>query len=172
MSDSIRLFGLVNDSIVDGPGFRLSIFTQGCPHHCPGCHNPESHPFTGGTVTSLDEITQKFTSNPLLSGITLTGGEPFCQPEPCAELARRARAHGLTVWAFSGYTYEQLTAKAADEPAVADLLSLLDVLVDGPFLLGERSLELDFRGSRNQRLIDMPATRAAGKVVLWQPPEW
>lgn len=172
MSDSIRLFGLVNDSIVDGPGFRLSIFTQGCPHHCPGCHNPESHPFEGGTVTSLDEITRKFTANPLLSGITLTGGEPFCQPQPCAELARRARAHGLNVWAFSGYTYEQLTAKAADDPAIADLLAQLDVLVDGPFLLNERSLELDFRGSRNQRLIDMPATRAAGTVVLWHPPEW
>ncbi len=171
-TDTIRLFGLVGDSIVDGPGFRVSIFTQGCPHHCPGCHNPGSHDFEAGTVWTLDDVEKKFTGNPLLSGITLSGGEPFAQAAACAELARRAHQKGLNVWVYSGYTYEKLLEKAQAEEGVDALLKEADVLVDGPFLLAERSLELDFRGSRNQRLIDLQASRQKGGVVLYTPPEW
>lgn len=172
MTDIIRLYGLVTDSIVDGPGFRTSIFTQGCPHHCPGCHNPGSHDFEAGTVYTLDDVEKKFSGNPLLDGVTLTGGEPFCQAAACAELARRAHTRGLNVWTYTGYTYEKLTEIAASDPDVAALLAVTDVLVDGPFLLSERSLELDFRGSRNQRLIDLNQTRATGAVTLYAPPEW
>ena len=168
--DTIRLYGLATDSIVDGPGYRTAIFTQGCPHHCPGCHNPESHAFDAGKVWTLSDVEARFTGNPLLSGVTLTGGEPFCQPAPCAELARRAHAKGLNVWAYTGYTLEQLVAM--NDPNVNALLAELDVLVDGPFPLAERSLELDFRGSRNQRLIDMPKTRATGAIALYVPPAW
>ncbi len=169
---TIRLYGLVTDSIVDGPGFRAAIFTQGCPHHCPGCHNPQSHDFQSGTIWTLDDVEKKFADNPLLDGITLSGGEPFSQSGPCAELARRAHARGLNVWVYSGYTYEQLSVMAEEDGDVRGLLSEADVLVDGPFLLAERSLELDFRGSRNQRLIDLKATRAQGKLVLYVPPVW
>ena len=109
----IRLFGLVTDSIVDGPGFRVSIFTQGCPHHCEGCHNPGSHDPAAGKEWTLDEVEKKFTGNPLLDGITLTGGEPFQQPAACAELARRAHQKGLNVWSYSGYTYEKLRELAS-----------------------------------------------------------
>ncbi len=172
MTDTIRLYGLVTDSIVDGPGFRTSVFTQGCPHHCPGCHNPGSHDFDAGTVYALDDVEAKFSKNPLLDGVTLTGGEPFCQAAACAELARRAHARGLNVWTYTGYTYEKLRDMAASDPDVSALLDATDVLVDGPFLLSERSLELDFRGSRNQRLIDLNRTRAAGETVLYTPPEW
>ena len=172
MPETIRLYGLVTDSIVDGPGFRVSVFTQGCPHHCPGCHNPESHPMEGGTLWTLDDVEKKFTGNPLLSGITLSGGDPFMQAGPCAELARRAHAKGLDVWAYTGYTYEQLLKKAESEPDIAALLAETDVLVDGPFLLAERSLELEFCGSRNQRLIDVPRTRQTGAVTLYAPPKW
>ena len=172
MTDTIRLYGLVTDSIVDGPGFRTSIFTQGCPHHCPGCHNPGSHDFDAGTVYALDDVEAKFSKNPLLDGVTLTGGEPFCQAAACAELARRAHARGLNVWTYTGYTYEKLRDMAASDPDVSALLDATDVLVDGPFLLSERSLELDFRGSRNQRLIDLAKTRAAGEIALYTPPEW
>ena len=172
MPDTIRLYGLVTDSIVDGPGFRVSVFTQGCPHHCPGCHNPESHPMEGGTLWTLDDVEKKFTGNPLLSGITLSGGDPFMQAGPCAELARRAHAKGLDVWAYTGYTYEQLLKKAESEPGIAALLAETDVLVDGPFLLAERSLELEVCGSRNQRLIDVPRTRLTGTVTLYMPPKW
>jgi len=172
MSDTIRLYGLVTDSIVDGPGFRTAIFTQGCPYHCEGCHNPQSQPFEGGTVWTLDDVEKKFSNNPLLSGITLSGGEPAEQAAPCAELAHRAHQKGLNVWTYTGSTLEKLTARAQNDPALQRLLDETDVLVDGPFILAQRSLELDFCGSKNQRLIDMNATRREGRIVLWSPPEW
>ena len=172
MADTIRLYGLVTDSIVDGPGYRTSIFTQGCPHHCPGCHNPESHAPEGGTVWTLDDVEKKFSDNPLLNGITLSGGEPFLQPAACAELARRAHQKGLNVWTYTGYLYEKLLEMAKTDAAVGALLDVIDVLVDGPFLLKERSLELLYCGSKNQRIIDMKKTRETGEAVLWTPPEW
>lgn len=172
MPDTIRLYGLVNDSIVDGPGFRTAIFVQGCPYHCEGCHNPDSQPFEGGTVWTLDDVEKKFTNNPLLSGITLSGGEPSEQAAPCAELARRAHQKGLNVWTYTGSTLEKLTERAQTDAALKQLLAETDVLVDGPFILAQRSLELDFCGSKNQRLIDMNETRRQGKIVLWTPPVW
>jgi len=172
MSDTIRLYGLVTDSIVDGPGFRTAIFVQGCPYHCEGCHNPDSQPFEGGTVWTLDDVEKKFTNNPLLSGITLSGGEPAEQAAPCAELARRAHQKGLNVWTYTGSTLEKLNERAKDDPALRQLLDATDVLVDGPFILAQRSFELDFCGSKNQRLIDMNESRRQGKIVLWTPPEW
>lgn len=159
----IRLAGLVNDSIVDGPGLRLAVFAQGCPHHCPGCHNPQSHDFDGGTLRDTAEVIAVMRDNPLLDGITLTGGEPFAQPEACAEVARAAHAAGLGVWCYSGYTFEQLLAGNAEQRR---LLEAVDVLVDGPFLLEQRSLELRFRGSANQRILDVPASLTAGQAVL------
>lgn len=145
----MRIAGIVNDSIVDGPGLRLAIFAQGCPHHCPGCHNPESHDFAGGSDMDTEKIIARMDANPLLDGITLTGGEPFEQPEACRILADAAHARGLNVWAYSGYTFEQLCAV----PEKRRLLEACDVLVDGPFLLEERSLDLRFRGSKNQRVL-------------------
>ena len=170
--ETMRIYGVVTDSIVDGPGYRTAVFAQGCPHHCPGCHNPESHDPDGGTDWTLDAVEAKFTGNPLLDGITLTGGEPFQQPAACAELARRAHEKGLNVWTFSGYLYEKLLELAAEDEAVSDLLARTDVLVEGPFLLAERSLELLYKGSRNQRIIDLNKTRAEGGIVLYTQPEW
>ena len=172
MPDTIRLYGLVTDSIVDGPGYRTAIFTQGCPYHCEGCHNPESQSFEGGTLWTLDDVEKKFCNNPLLSGITLSGGEPAEQADPCAELARRAHRKGLNVWTYTGSTLEKLTERAKEDAALKQLLDETDVLVDGPFILAQRSLELDFCGSKNQRLIDMNATRREGRIVLWTPPVW
>ena len=158
---NIRIAGLVNDSIVDGPGFRFAVFTQGCPHDCPGCHNPQTHDFAGGQDADTDDIIAQFRKNPLLDGITLTGGDPFCQPEPCAALARAAHESGLNVWAYTGYFYEEVLA----DPAMRALLEEVDVLIDGPFLLAERTLSLRFRGSKNQRAIDVPASLQSGRVV-------
>ena len=172
MADTIRLYGLVTDSIVDGPGFRTAIFVQGCPYHCEGCHNPDSQPFEGGTVWTLDDVEKKFTNNPLLDGITLSGGEPAEQAAACAELAHRAHQKGLNVWTYTGSTLEKLQKRAETNPDLQRLLDETDVLVDGPFILAERSLELTFCGSRNQRVIDMQKTRQTGSVVLWQAPEW
>ena len=166
----IRIAGTVDDSIVDGPGFRYTVFTQGCSHHCPGCHNPETHDFAGGRTVDTDAIVAQMRANPLLDGLTLSGGDPMEQPAPCAELARQAHALGLNVWCYTGYTLEQLL-KEADPDRMA-LLRETDVLVDGPFLLAQRSLELKYCGSRNQRLIDVKKTLAAGISTLWDPPVW
>lgn len=159
---NIRIAGLVNDSIVDGPGFRFTIFTQGCPHACPGCHNPQTHDFSGGKDIDTAEIIAKFRKNPLLDGITLSGGEPFCQSEACAEIAKAAKDSKLNVWAYSGYTYETLVS---GKPEWLELLKYVDVLVDGRFELELRTLELRFRGSKNQRLIDVSASLAQGEAI-------
>lgn len=161
---TIQLFGAVDDSIVDGPGIRFAIFTQGCPHACPGCHNPESWSLEGGTPTTTDELWQKILANRLLSGITLTGGEPFEQAEALIELARKTREKGLSVWVYSGYLYEQLLVGVPNEAAPL-LLEQLDVLVDGLFDEKLKTLDLLWRGSSNQRIIDVPASLAAGMVV-------
>lgn len=161
----IRLAGLVPESYVDGPGIRFTIFVQGCPHNCEGCHNPETHDFDGGRVADTDRIYNKIKQFPLVKGVTYSGGEPFCQPEPLAELGEKLKADGYHLMSYSGWTFEQLLAKSEREPQVKRLLGLLDVLVDGRFVLAERTLELHYRGSRNQRLIDVPKSLEKGEAV-------
>ena len=164
----MRIANLVSDSIVDGPGLRFTVFTQGCPHHCPGCHNPDTHDPAGGQEIAVEELAGRLFANPLTDGLTLSGGEPFDQAAECAALARLAREKGLNVWTYTGYTWEILTA--AGQPDWDALLAETDVLVDGPFVAAQKSYDALFRGSTNQRLIDMAATRAAGRVVLWTRP--
>ena len=166
----ISLSGVTGDSIVDGPGLRLTIFTQGCLHHCPGCHNPQTHDPEGGSWADTEDILAAAAENPLLDGITLSGGDPFLQPVPCLALAEGAHKIGLNVWTYTGYTWEALVEENDAEKLA--LLKETDVLVDGPFLLAERSLELRFCGSRNQRLIDVKKSLAEDKVVLWEEPSY
>jgi anaerobic ribonucleoside-triphosphate reductase activating protein len=154
----------VDDSIVDGPGVRLAIFTQGCSRDCPGCHNPQAQPYSGGVPTSTQELLEKVRANPLLAGVTLTGGEPFDQAAALVDLARQVRAMGLSVWAYSGYSFEAL-AGGLPSAAARALLHNIDVLVDGPYVEALRDLDLQWRGSANQRLIDVPASLTARKVV-------
>ena len=162
----MRIANTVNDSIVDGHGLRFTIFTQGCPRHCPGCHNPDTHDPAGGREVSLEELMAEMGRNPLIEGVTFSGGEPFAQAADCAALAQAAHARGLNVWTYSGYLFEHL--RDSGNPDWTALLAQTDVLVDGPFLAKEKSYELHFRGSRNQRLIDVPRSLAQGRVVLWQ----
>ena len=159
--------GIAGDSIVDGPGIRTAYFAQGCPHHCEGCHNPETWDFEGGTPMDTETLADIARANPLCRGVTFSGGEPFSQAEGFAELAERLKADGYEIASYTGYTFEHLRDAGTD--AQKRLLSLLDVLVDGPFVLAERSLDLPFRGSRNQRLIDVPKSLAAGAVVPAAP---
>ena len=161
----IRLAGVEPVSITDGPGFRYTVFVQGCPHKCPGCHNPQTHDFAGGYDADTDALLEEMREDPLLAGVTFSGGEPFCQPEPLAQLAHNVHAMGKTVVCYSGWTYEQLLAM--EDAAVNDLLSACDVLVDGPFIEAKRTLDLRFRGSENQRCIDLNATRRSGETVLF-----
>ncbi len=164
----ISLSGITGDSIVDGPGIRLTIFTQGCPHNCPGCHNPQTHDPNGGSWGDTDDIIVAMAENPLLDGITLSGGDPFMQPKECTELAKGAHRCGLNVWTYTGYTWEALLQE--NDPDKIALVKESDVLIDGPFILAERSLELKFRGSRNQRIIDVKKSLEAGKIILWEEP--
>ncbi len=165
----LRLAGVEEDSIVDGPGLRMTVFTQGCPHHCEGCHNPQTWPIEGGEY-QVEALIERLSANPLCSGLTLSGGEPLQQTAACAALAAGAKALGRSVWLYSGYTFEQMQVMMEHDAPLRALLAAVDVLVDGPFLLAERDLTLPYRGSRNQRLIDVPRSLQRGEVQLWESP--
>ena len=169
MLNMLDLAGIVTDSIVDGPGIRTCVFCQGCPHHCPGCHNPETWDFGCGTPMDEDAILAIVRSNPLCRGVTFSGGEPFAQAEGFARLGRLLKDAGYEVASYSGYTFEQLLNGT---PAQKELLQTIDVLIDGPFLLEERSLQLTFRGSRNQRILDVPKSLASAAAVEITSGRW
>ncbi len=162
----IKLFGLANDSIVDGPGLRFAVFTQGCYHNCEGCHNPGSHDPEGGYWEDCDVIIKKIKQNPLLDGITFSGGEPFLQAEALCYIADEAKKAGLNVMVYTGYTYEEILEGANEDNKWLELLKKTDILVDGRFVLSQKSIELNFKGSSNQRLINVPESLKAGKVIL------
>ncbi len=153
MAHKLRVNGIVEESVADGPGLRYVVFTQGCPHNCRGCHNPETHDPAGGYDLRVDDICVAFTENPLLSGITFSGGEPFLQPEPLCLLAEYAHRLHRNVITYSGFTFERLLLQAETNPFVGRLLDLTDVLIDGPYIEARRDLELPFRGSANQRML-------------------
>ncbi len=159
---NVRISGIVKESIVDGKGIRTAIFLQGCPHHCVGCHNPQTHDPTGGTEMTTDEIMKPVFSNIILDGITLTGGDPFMQPKEAGELARLAKEHGLNVWTYTGYTFEEILKSENDD--WINLLKLSDVLIDGKFEKPLRTLDKPFVGSSNQRVIDVKRSIESGKV--------
>ncbi len=165
----LKLSGIVEDSIVDGPGIRTTFFSQGCPHHCPGCHNPETWTFQGGTPMDTDTLVSIVKSNPICRGVTFSGGEPFAQAGDFAALARALKEGGYEVASYSGYSFEALLSGT---PEQRELLETIDILIDGPFLLSEKSLELAFRGSRNQRILDVPKSLAAGQAVPTASPRW
>lgn len=163
-SETMRIAGIVRESIVDGPGLRFTIFAQGCPHGCRGCHNESTHDFNGGYDCELSKILEEIDKNPLLSGVTFSGGEPFCQAEKFYKIGKEVKARGLDITAYSGYTLEQLNAMAEKDLYIGKLLEITDYLVDGPFILEERDLTLEFRGSRNQRFIRMSDVRVSGEI--------
>lgn len=162
----LRIAGTIQDSIVDGPGIRYVIFTQGCPHHCKGCHNPQTHDFSGGRVADLQKIREEIEKNPLLGGVTFSGGEPFSQAEALLPMAEWLKEKGIHLMIYTGYLLEDL--EKLKDPFVSRLLELADLLVDGPFILEKRKLTLCYRGSENQRIIDMNRTRTTGRIVLYE----
>ena len=165
----LNLSGLAQDSIVDGPGIRTTIFSQGCPHHCPGCHNPETWDFGCGTDAEVERLVEIVRSNPLCRGVTFSGGEPFAQPAGFAKLAKLLKEKGYEVASYSGYTFEALLAGSEEQK---QLLESIDILIDGPFLQAQKSLEIAFRGSRNQRILDVPKSLAAGEAVETTSKRW
>ena len=160
----LRVLHIVEGTSVDGPGLRTSIYLAGCNHHCPGCHNPQSWDFKGGEERTLDELMAVIAYNE--APVTLSGGDPLQQPEGTCTLIHRIKQElGYNVWCYTGYTWEEIVADAA----LLDVVRELDVLVEGPFIQAERDTKLHFRGSRNQRLIDIPRTLATGALTQWQP---
>ncbi len=163
----IRLAGHIPESIVDGPGIRFVLFAQGCQPHCPGCHNPTTHALDGGDLVDSGEILGRIKKAKLIRGVTFSGGEPFLQAAPLALLGRQIRALGLDLVTYSGHTFEELLAMSARDKAVKDLLAVTEILVDGKYMAGQRDTSLAFRGSANQRLIDVPRSLLAGQAVEW-----
>ncbi len=165
----LELSGIVSDSIVDGPGIRTAIFSQGCPHHCPGCHNPETWEFGCGTLIPAEAVVEIVQSNPLCRGVTFSGGEPFAQAAEFAELAALLKEKGYEVASYSGYTFEELLNGTEDQKL---LLGTIDVLIDGRFVQAKKSLEVPFRGSTNQRILDVRKSLAEGKAVPTTAKRW
>ncbi len=161
----LRLAGVIRESIVDGPGMRMTIFTQGCPHNCEGCHNPQTHSFDGGYISHPENILKAIDADPLLKGVTFSGGEPFMQAEALSMLAEEIHKRGLNVLSYTGFTYEELLNSFDKHPDREKLLMQCDYLIDGRFVLALRSLDLKFRGSSNQRIIDVQKSLESGKVI-------
>lgn len=159
----IRLYGTVNDSIVDGPGLRYVVFTQGCPHHCKGCHNPNSHDLLGGYLVDMKDLLLEIDKNSLLDGITISGGEPFIQAKNLISFIKEIKKRHLHIMIYSGYTFEEIMSLGKDE---RELLSLCDTLVDGRFIQSQRSLSLRYKGSLNQRIINISLSLQKRKIIL------
>lgn len=172
----VRIASIEKESIVDGEGIRYTIFTQGCNHNCLGCHNPKTHDFKGGYEVDDIEIFNDILENPLLDGITLSGGDPFFQAKQLIRLVKSVKENGYTVWAYTGFTFEEFLKYINKEPcdkrindSMIDILKYIDVVVDGPFILDKRTVEALYRGSTNQRLIDVNKSLDNNKVVEYIP---
>jgi len=162
----LKIAGIIRESIVDGPGIRFTVFAQGCPHHCEECHNPQTWSFDGGYEADSDQIIKEMKLNPILKGLTLSGGEPFCQSSPMAELSKAAHDAGYDVITYTGYTFENLLEKSEADEGIKLLLEQTDFLIDGLFIRKLKSFDLRFKGSSNQRTIDVKASLKSGNVVI------
>lgn len=165
----LNLAGLVGDSIVDGPGIRMTVFCQGCPHHCKGCHNAETWSFEGGTPMEEEEILRIIATNPLAKGVTFSGGEPFAQAAGFAKLAELLHEKGYEVASYSGYTFEELYDGTKEQQ---ELLHRIDVLIDGRYEEAKRNLTLVYRGSSNQRILDVKKSLEKGEAVEIRSGRW
>ena len=168
--DAIRVAGVLHDSITDGPGLRFTLFVQGCGKRCPGCHNPQALPMEGGREFFAEELIALIRKNPLLTGVTFSGGEPLLQAVSLLPLAKMVREDGLDLAIYTGLTFEEIMEEA--DPDMLALLACADILVDGPFVMETRRLSLRFRGSENQRILDVPESLAAQKAVWTVVRDW
>ncbi len=159
---TIKLAGIARESIVDGPGLRYAVFVQGCPHHCPGCHNPGTHDFEGGSEYAVEQLVDDINKQKLISGVTFSGGEPFCQAEALCKVWEGV-SENRDLIVYSGYTFEDLLRE--NDPDRMKLLRYAKYLIDGPFVMAQRDLTLPFRGSKNQRIVDVQKSLAENKVI-------
>lgn len=165
MKRYVRLAGIAYESLVNGPGMRRVFFAQGCRHNCKGCFNPETHDFNGGELKDMDELIQDTLSNPMIKGITFSGGDPLEQAESFAYMAKAFKGAGLNIWCYTGYTFEQILEKMNEDEGVKSLINNIDVLVDGRFEIKNKREGLKFRGSSNQRLVDVKKSLEYGECI-------
>jgi len=158
----LNISGIIEESIVDGDGIRFTIFTQGCPHHCAGCHNKSTWEIKENQLVNEDDIVKKISDNFLLDGVTFSGGEPFLQTEPLIYIAKKVHELNKTVWSYTGFVFEYIIT----QEGMKNLLENIDVLVDGKFVLEQRDISLKFKGSANQRIIDIQESLKQNKVIL------
>ena len=163
---TLRIAGIEYESIVDGPGMRNTVFTQGCKHNCKGCHNPQTHDLNGGYEISLSEIYYKITDNPLVTGITLSGGDPILQYKKLIPLVQELKKHDYNIWMYTGYYIEDLLYRYTDYDLRDFFLPYIDVIVDGPFVEDLKSLHLNYRGSNNQRFVDVQKSLKIKQTVF------
>ncbi len=161
---NIQLADFLEESVVDGPGFRQVIFVQGCLHHCKGCHNPQTWDTNAGKTISVNELFKKIKDSNIIQGITYSGGEPFLQAEALIKLSEmiKNKYPNYNIFAYSGYVFEDLIKNEKQK----ELLTYIDVLIDGPFILDKRDLSLLYRGSSNQRIIDVKKSLISNIVII------
>lgn len=162
----IKIANYINDSIVDGPGIRFTVFFQGCNHFCKGCFNQETWDFNKGVLIDEESIINKIKENPLLSGVTFSGGDPFYQIDGCLKLAKLVKENNYHLICYTGFLFEELLFMSKNNDNLKELLTLIDVIIDGPFIEEKKSLELNFKGSLNQRIINVKKTLQEGKIIL------
>lgn len=165
---NLQVAGITKESFVDGPGIRLVVFVQGCHHACVGCHNQHTHSLNGGYTTTIDAILHDFDKNPMLTGVTFSGGEPMLQTKALLNLAKQVKARNKNLMVYTGYTLEQLLELRTVDKSLDSLLDLIDILVDGRYIESQRDLTLPFKGSRNQRVIDMKRFRESNEIIELQ----
>ena len=158
----IRIAGIVEDSIADGPGLRFTIFAQGCIHNCKGCHNPETHALDGGFEVSIPDILERIDSNPLIDGVTLSGGDPFLQSKAFIALCEELKKRNLGIVAYTGFTWEKLI----ENEEYLKLVEYCDYVIDGKYDESLRSLLLPFKGSSNQRIIDAKKSMEGKQIIV------
>ena len=157
----VKIAGITKESVVDGPGIRYVIFSQGCKHNCKGCHNPSTHNFNNGEEIDVDEIINNVLNAKHIDGVTFSGGDPFYQPKEFSYIAKALHKNNINILSYTGFTYE----KIVNDKDMKDFLENIDILVDGPFIEKERNLKLSFRGSNNQRVIDVKESLKNNKVI-------
>lgn len=166
MKKTVRLAGIAYESLVNGPGMRRVFFSQGCKHNCKGCFNPETHNFDGGEIMDMDELIKDVLDNPLLKGVTFSGGDPIEQAHSFSYMANIFKSSNLNIWCYTGYKFEDLLKKMELDKSIKDLLNNIDVLVDGKFEINNKKEGLKFKGSSNQRIIDVKKSLELGKIVV------
>ena len=167
MDDKIRLSGLIHESLVNGPGLRRVFFSQGCNHNCKGCFNPETHDFNGGESFIMDNLIDDVRINPIISGVTFSGGDPMEQADKFSYIAKKFKELNLNIWCYTGYTFEVLMNKSRNDNNIKELLGNIDVLIDGKFCEEKKVEGLKYRGSSNQRIIDVKKSLSSGEVYLY-----